>query len=346
MSSLSFQAHYQCPARRDVAQTIMRGLVGGLVAAGVLLVVGAAKALLTALRSSYGGLSIVEYSSKKIAGLEARWSSNGSPGAAPPPPPPVQLPPPHRSPPLAASRAVESAEEHALVTDPLAERMAGPEALASSKQRAVPAPPGSERQFKVGASCSWPPPAAWQSTAALLSLRAAACPPSPVPTVAAPTLLVCRWAQWRFARAGLTTRWRRRWACPCRVSAAPTCLHMRVACRLPGTGAVLPWAAHACAKLAGVPLCFPAACSCRRRVAAGATCIPPSRLHPALLPLPAAQVPACLRAPEARPAADRPTYIWTYPAGHEPRQLVMLGAGMDSRPWRMKLPAGALGWVV
>ncbi|PSC68451.1 general transcription factor IIH subunit 2 [Micractinium conductrix] len=51
------------------------------------------------------------------------------------------------------------------------------------------------------------------------------------------------------------------------------------------------------------------------------------------------QVPACLRAPEARPAADRPTYIWTYPAGHEPRQLVMLGAGMDSRPWRMKLPA-------
>jgi hypothetical protein len=25
---------------------------------------------------------------------------------------------------------------------------------------------------------------------------------------------------------------------------------------------------------------------------------------------------------------------------HAPRQVVMLGAGMDSRPWRLKLPAG------
>ena len=50
----------------------------------------------------------------------------------------------------AASRAVESQEEHPLVADPLAEQMAGPAAVANSRARAVAAPPGSERKFKVG----------------------------------------------------------------------------------------------------------------------------------------------------------------------------------------------------
>lgn len=52
--------------------------------------------------------------------------------------------------PCAASRAVETGEEHPLVVDPLAEGMAGEAAIATSRRRAVPAPQGSERKFKVG----------------------------------------------------------------------------------------------------------------------------------------------------------------------------------------------------
>lgn len=52
-------------------------------------------------------------------------------------------------------------------------------------------------------------------------------------------------------------------------------------------------------------------------------------------------IPLALRSPAAPAKIDLPAYVWAHPAGHEPRQLVMLGAGMDSRPWRMKLPAGA-----
>ena len=36
------------------------------------------------------------------------------------------------------------------MADPLAEQMAGPAAVANSRARAVAAPPGSERKFKVG----------------------------------------------------------------------------------------------------------------------------------------------------------------------------------------------------
>lgn len=39
------------------------------------------------------------------------------------------------------------------MTDPLAEGMAGDAAIATSRRRAVPAPEGSERKYKVGAVC-------------------------------------------------------------------------------------------------------------------------------------------------------------------------------------------------
>lgn len=43
--------------------------------------------------------------------------------------------------PTAASRAVESEEEHPLVADPLAAQMAGAKALAASRRRAQASPP-------------------------------------------------------------------------------------------------------------------------------------------------------------------------------------------------------------
>ena len=78
---------------------------------------------------------------------------------------------------------------------------------------------------------------------------------------------------------------------------------------------------------------------------------PPTRLRrwpciaqplPALFHAPAGIIPATLRDPGGPPQVDLSSYVWTHPDGHEPRQLVMLGAGMDSRPWRMKLPAGVV----
>lgn len=36
------------------------------------------------------------------------------------------------------------------MVDPLAEKLAGPTALAASRKRAAPAPKGSERRFKLG----------------------------------------------------------------------------------------------------------------------------------------------------------------------------------------------------
>ncbi|KAI3429344.1 hypothetical protein D9Q98_005439 [Chlorella vulgaris] len=52
-----------------------------------------------------------------------------------------------------------------------------------------------------------------------------------------------------------------------------------------------------------------------------------------------AGIPGPLRAATASEHIDMASYVWRHPDGHQPRQLVMLGAGMDSRPWRMKLPA-------
>lgn len=129
---------------------------------------------------------------------------------------------------IAATRAVEAAEEHALVFDPLAARMAGQEALASSRRRAQAAPEGSERKYKVG-------------------------------------------------KMAIRTRW----------------FDDQIEAAL------------------GMPV--------------------------------SATIPGVLRAASAPSRVDLPSYVWSHPDGHEPRQLVMLGAGMDSRPWRMKLPAD-LAW--
>lgn len=125
---------------------------------------------------------------------------------------------------IAASRAVETGEEHPLVVDPLAEGMAGEAAIATSRRRAVPAPQGSERKFKVG-------------------------------------------------KMAIRTRW----------------FDDQIEAAL------------------GMPV--------------------------------STHIPACLRAAGAPTTVDLGAYVWAHPQGHEPRQLVMLGAGMDSRPWRMKLPA-------
>ncbi|KAL4434648.1 hypothetical protein ABPG77_002771 [Micractinium sp. CCAP 211/92] len=125
---------------------------------------------------------------------------------------------------IAASRAVEAGEEHPLVTDPLAEGMAGDAAIATSRRRAVPAPEGSERKYKVG-------------------------------------------------KMAIRTRW----------------FDDQIEAAL------------------GMPV--------------------------------STHIPACLRVAGAPMSVDLGAYVWTHPQGHEPRQLVMLGAGMDSRPWRMKLPA-------
>ena len=60
-------------------------------------------------------------------------------------------------------------------------------------------------------------------------------------------------------------------------------------------------------------------------------------------------VPLCLRSgsgPLPAAAADKSAYVWSHPDGHKSRQVVMLGAGMDSRPWRMKLPSGERAWVL
>jgi O-methyltransferase involved in polyketide biosynthesis len=58
------------------------------------------------------------------------------------------------------------------------------------------------------------------------------------------------------------------------------------------------------------------------------------------------QLEACLGMPlgAAAAAAAAGDYIVAAPPpGRAPRQVVVLGAGMDSRPWRLKLPAG-LAW--
>ncbi|KAL4447524.1 hypothetical protein ABPG75_004743 [Micractinium tetrahymenae] len=130
---------------------------------------------------------------------------------------------------IAASRAVETGEEHPLVTDPLAEGMAGEAAVATSRRRAAPAPEGSERRYKVG-------------------------------------------------KMAIRTRW----------------FDDQIEAAL------------------GMPV--------------------------------STHIPACLRAAGAPSTVDLGAYVWTHPQGQEPRQLVMLGAGMDSRPWRMKLPAD-LRWL-
>lgn len=152
--------------------------------------------------------------------------------------------------------------------DPLAARMAGQEALASSRRRAQAAPEGSERKYKVG-------------------------------------------------KMAIRTRWFDD--------------QIEAALGMPVSGA----------SLAPGPL--------GQRLPVVRLVVAPPNPSPTPRPwrLPAAAtIPGVLRAASAPSRVDLPSYVWSHPDGHEPRQLVMLGTGMDSRPWRMKLPAGGLhgGW--